>query len=570
MAQQVLLRVAQGQTAVRLLLGAALLGIASLGLGAPIPDDPAASANAAGQPLTKTKPDQDARATANLLEAKAPPNVDTLHFTVQCVQLVETARFPTLAASGAFATPASHPALSCPTTAGPPGLVGKGQVIVLVDATEYDEVVKSAAAQNLKDTDGPALVLNGFNLGKGAKLVAVERSDIKDPKDAKQVSHFAALRYQLLPDDDSADAWATLYQEVGLLRTAELRVALAWKGLTVFAANPAAKKLTIAISDCWSLALAFGISLVMLAFYFWAMARTDLFRSSQAYPWWVAAKMLRKEVIKALRKHKSAQTIGIVKEGDSSQKKKLARFLEDLRPSVGASDEAQVRLPPEEAGTLPMHEGAAVGGDQMKPVLCPTVLDLFQNSAFGGTSFTNDQVPACLAAAKAALEGNYPDTPEKVNLTVIGLALHRKPIRVARAAFSLISVQVGTWVTFACVAAVFLWLVFGQFPVLKGSMLALVTISALTAATSWLVDPTSKKFEPSVNFLVDLTTGTDGDQRVHRFQAVLVNALLLFIGIAFVVQYLAYPAFDNSWLEFLGLSGFLQTAGKGLLEKQGF
>ncbi|HEX4509935.1 MAG TPA: hypothetical protein VH328_07655, partial [Burkholderiaceae bacterium] len=73
---------------------------------------------------------------------------------------------------------------------------------------------------------------------------------------------------------------------------------------------------------------------------------------------------------------------------------------------------------------------------------------------------------------------------------------------------------------------------------------------------------------PSVSLLRDLTAGTDKEQRVHRFQAVMVNVLLLFIGTAFVVQHLAYPTFDASWLEFLGLSGLVQAAGKGLLEKR--
>jgi hypothetical protein len=199
--------------------------------------------------------------------------------------------------------------------------------------------------------------------------------------------------------------------------------------------------------------------------------------------------------------------------------------------------------------------------------LCPKVLELLQKSAYGGPNFTNDQVKACTDLAKLALDGYFPDTEIKISQTVIGLSLQARPIAVARATFSLVAVQVGTWVTFACLAAVFLWLVYGQWPMLKGSMLVLVTISAATATGSWLVDSGSKQFKRSVSLLRDLTSGTDNEQRVHRFQAVMVNALLLFIGTAFVVQHLAYPTFDASWLEFLGLSGLLQTAGKGLLEK---
>ena len=66
----------------------------------------------------------------------------------------------------------------------------------------------------------------------------------------------------------------------------------------------------------------------------------------------------------------------------------------------------------------------------------------------------------------------------------------------------------------------------------------------------------------------DVTTGADGNQQVYRFQAVLVHGLLLGVGVVYVIQYLAYPSFDTSWLQFLGLSGITQTAGKQIVENK--
>lgn len=522
--------------------------------------------------------------------ARTAPALESLHFTVACVQLVETSRFPSLHDSGRIVTPATSPALSCPTRSGTDILVGKGQVIALLDATQYDQAVESAAAQNLKATDGPELILNGFQLGKGAKLIAVERSNVKG---AGGIPQYVALRYQLVPNDDSEDAWSTLYQEVGLLNTAQLRVAVAWKDMTVFAFDPQGSKLKIAISDGWTLAPAFGICVLVLAFYWWAMYRTDLFRTCSAFPWWEDARQLRVAVMKTLRKNSKWKMQGFEPPGKPTAERatpvqvapadlavatafspapgagvpgvdRLSPPVE-TRPGPVASSTVSAAAQPE--GSEILHAGIAGVDARDNFKLCPKVLELLQNSAWGGPNFTNDQVAACMEQAKLALDGYFPDTELKKSQTIIGLSLHRRPIPVVRATFSLVAVQVGTWVTFACLAAVFLWLVYGQWPMLKGSMLVLVTISAATATASWLVDSSARQFKPSVNLLRDLTAGTDNEQRVHRFQAVMVNALLLFIGTAFVVQHLAYPTFDPSWLEFLGLSGLLQTAGKGLLEK---
>jgi hypothetical protein len=84
-----------------------------------------------------------------------------------------------------------------------------------------------------------------------------------------------------------------------------------------------------------------------------------------------------------------------------------------------------------------------------------------------------------------------------------------------------------------------------------------------SAAVSSTTNPT-----PAVSqgFFKDILTSPDGTQQLHRLQALLVNGLLLGVGIDSVVQNLAYPVFDNSWLALLGISGITQAAMKQATE----
>ncbi len=99
-------------------------------------------------------------------------------------------------------------------------------------------------------------------------------------------------------------------------------------------------------------------------------------------------------------------------------------------------------------------------------------------------------------------------------------------------------------------------------------MLGLVAVSTLTAGASFIVDqgngPTTNY---SHGFFSDLMTGPDMVQQAHRYQAIVINLLLLVVGILYVFQHLAFPTFDKTWLEMLGISGIAQAAGKQILEK---
>lgn len=141
----------------------------------------------------------------------------------------------------------------------------------------------------------------------------------------------------------------------------------------------------------------------------------------------------------------------------------------------------------------------------------------------------------------------------------------RKPVR---AAFSLARVQLAVWFVFAVAAGVFMWIVYGQLPPIDASLLALLGLSVGTAGVSLAVDKNSggRTYSPSQGFLTDLVTGFDDKQQVHRYQAVVVNLLLLFVGISHVLQQLTYPIFDATWLALLGVSGIALGVGKQLLE----
>ncbi len=115
-------------------------------------------------------------------------------------------------------------------------------------------------------------------------------------------------------------------------------------------------------------------------------------------------------------------------------------------------------------------------------------MDQVAKSFYGGTKFDATRSDVYEKAAAAAVTGTNPKTPEDINNTIIGLALRIDPWKPVRAGYSLARVQIGTWMMFASMAAVFLWVVYGHFPVLEGTVLTLVAISTATASASFLAD----------------------------------------------------------------------------------
>lgn len=169
--------------------------------------------------------------------------------------------------------------------------------------------------------------------------------------------------------------------------------------------------------------------------------------------------------------------------------------------------------------------------------------------------------------AVAALSGGpLPDHPQ---LIAIGLAVDPRPLRPVRASYSLARMQTAVWFAFAICTGLFLWIVYGELRRIDGSLLALLGLSVGTAGLSLSTDRDAggRQYSPSRGLLNDLVTGFDDTHQVHRYQSVLVNLLLLFVGVSHVIQHLTYPVFDSTWLALAGVSGATLGLGKQILEK---
>lgn len=175
------------------------------------------------------------------------------------------------------------------------------------------------------------------------------------------------------------------------------------------------------------------------------------------------------------------------------------------------------------------------------------------------------------AAATRASAGKLPEDGPQEWVTLFGLLRTGKVPRRILGPFSLARTQLGMWFFFAVASGVFLWIVYGQLPKIENSLLLLLGLSVGTAGVSLAIDKSNsdatQPFSSSRGLLNDLVIGgKDDKEQVYRYQAVVVNLLLLFVGITHVVQNLSYPMFDATWLAFLGISGAALTVGKQISE----
>ncbi|WP_411555585.1 hypothetical protein [Nitrosospira sp. Is2] len=173
-------------------------------------------------------------------------------------------------------------------------------------------------------------------------------------------------------------------------------------------------------------------------------------------------------------------------------------------------------------------------------------------------------------AAKNAAKGWLPPEAENQK-TLIGLVLGEPVKSPPRATFSFSRVQMGLWFCFTVLSSVYLWIIYNDLVPIDESILGLVGLSVSTGVISMVVDKdireTSSYF-PSKGIFYDLITSAGGVEKpqIYRFQAIVVNLLLLFIGILHVVQQLTFPTFDPTWLAFLGISGVAYVGGKTVVE----
>lgn len=174
----------------------------------------------------------------------------------------------------------------------------------------------------------------------------------------------------------------------------------------------------------------------------------------------------------------------------------------------------------------------------------------------------------CEQLADDAL-GGKPIEGASVNKAAAGLFLRRDRWTSEKASYSLGRSQLGLWFLFAIATGSYLLIIYGDLPAIDGSLLGLLGLSLGITGMSLAIDKNNPAvtFKPSQGILHDLITGWDDQYQVYRFQAVIVNLLLLAVGILHVFSHLSYPIFEPTWLAFLGISGLGYGAGKELTKE---
>jgi hypothetical protein len=361
-----------------------------------------------------------------------------------------------------------------------------------------------AAADAAKaDASELRLYLNGFDQGENGKLLSQQ-----------VLGDRIRLQFRVARGKQNRSLWTALYQEKGLIDESNLDVALGWStvGPTAKAQSQPPGLYHVRVSDEAPVAAAFVWIAILLTGSLWVLYFTDTFRDAPTPSFWGDAKRIRRSLFFNLR-------------------------INGLKRAAARSESAVVEE------TLKSSQYGA----------------LFDSRKLAGGTYSR--------AAEQALSRIVP-SEQQVPDVVFGLATRGGRWNAVRATFSLGRVQVGAWFLFAVATGVFLRVVYGQLPELPTTMLALVTLSAVTALASYSVDTNSRlnTYLPTKGLLLDLVTGPDDKQQLHRFQAIVVNVLLLSVGILEVISELAYPTFDASWLAFIGISGAALTMGKQLTE----
>ena len=370
-------------------------------------------------------------------------------------------------------------------------------------------VPQSGYEDALKRTSNTAqlrLFLNGFDLGADGLIASAQRG-----------SKGVALRFRVPNKKDSQAFWTTVYSEHGIIEKVPLEASVGWAGNPAFirGANWAGVDLQVSVTNTRALVAEGILASLLIWFFFWALFGSDTFREAPTYPWWNDARSLQTKLHRA---------------------------------------------------TVPYWQWPFKRRKNVELNLTNSKIEKILTAYF--PTFASANEGAYRDAAKKAI-GELPSSADETKEMVIGLALTSDWGKF-RLPFSLAKVQWGGWTMFATTAAVFLWLVYARFPVLDGSVLGLVALSTLTAGASLIIDNTSdkKNISYSQGFFHDIMTDSDGVQQAHWYQAIVVSVLLFAVGLVYVCQHLAYPTFDPSWLELLGISGLAQVAGKGTLENK--
>lgn len=438
--------------------------------------------------------------------AQTPPPQQTPqveNFKISCVKVRDVSVYERFIASA--------PAEQADCLTDPRGkggiLVGAGDLELAVDDAAFDKVMQEHKGK----TGSLVLFLNGASMGSDAKFLGGEKlpkkegdkaDKDKEDKENKDKQSVSVLRFRIEPGKQSQALWSQLYADGGLTAERTLRVGLGWRE----DGKPDAGALPLRIEAASAnVAITTGWNLAFALVAIVAVVGVLIYMGATS---------------------------------DLLRDAPLPQFWKDAVAAYGAGDTTAVRL-----AALANHPTYATAAAN-PPARCP-------------------------ALAAAALAKQPVLAADEID-TVVGLVQEARRWKPVRASFSLTQVQLALWFGFAVATALFLWVLYGDLPKIDNSVLTLLGLSAGTSGLSWMADrnaAAARAYQPTQGFWTDMTTGwADDKMQVYRYQAVVVNLLLLAVGIVHVVQQLTYPTFDSTWLIFLGVSAGTFGLGKQVKE----
>lgn len=163
---------------------------------------------------------------------------------------------------------------------------------------------------------------------------------------------------------------------------------------------------------------------------------------------------------------------------------------------------------------------------------------------------------------KAVCEDTTLKSDDDIKLAAIGSLIDSE--KAPEVSYSLSRVQLGAWLVVTVIGGLVIWVYQGARPVIPLTYLAMLGISGGTRLLSDVVDSGKGHAVGGVHksFFTDLTAGTNGGG-VHRYQAMMINIVLLTTVAFEIIGTLAFPEIDDSWLTLLlGSSGVYLAAKK--------
>jgi hypothetical protein len=448
-------------------------------------------------------------------QAPPPQQLPTaVDFVVNCVKVKDLSVFERFNTSASEAATGVKPDTQADCLTDPPGkgglLVGAGDLQVSVDDATFE-----AAMQERKGKTGTlVLFLNGVSMGSDAKFLGGEKLEKKDAEKAEKDKKrwVSVLRFRIAPGKQSQALWSQLYADGGLTSERALHVGLGWReegnpNVITLPLRAEAASATVSITTGWNLTFALAAIAAVVGVLIYMGATSELMRDAVLPQFW-------KDAVAAYE--------------------------------IGANPTARLT-------ELATHAAYTANANNVIGVIA------------GGVK----PAPRFAALAAAALAKQPVLAADEVD-TAIGLMLEEKPWKPVRASFSFTQVQLALWFGFAVATGLFLWVLYGDLPKIDNSVLTLLGLSLGTSGLSWMADRSvrgTRPYQPTQGFWLDMTTGwTDDKMQVYRYQAVVVNLLLLVVGVVHVAQQLTYPTFDSTWLIFLGVSSGTFGIGKQMKE----